>query len=374
MNTSLSNRHGIPNVLPLSPKLALFGSLTVLLLGSAGCKFSEPEPSADIYLSAVAPLAGGSNNPKKVGIASGQSRNFVRIRAKSPAAPGLQWEHESTGLYYQANGDVLRLFRDGKKRALIQGACRIADPDVFTGCSAEDAQRAKADAVVGQILTGVGLESLDLRSTPYGLVKMVGTDSELRFIVSDAGVTGASLVTPSKNGQKPSELKLFVDLFEHAELKPLEPATWTRQTAQPRPGDSRRVNRKQRPLVCVPHAGGIARIGGAVRQATDRARALRVGVRASAGVYMRRIHGQQDVCVVAEKPVVGTVQLPIGPVWRTWHRGSYGQIIEREAVSREKARRAGQESTGDWVAVLYQDPSHTKTEDLWSQLDTILVR
>ncbi len=41
-------------------------------------------------------------------------------------------------------------------------------------------------------------------------------------------------------------------------------------------------------------------------------------------------------------------------------------------LSREKARRAGARTSGDWVITLYHDPSSTPVSQCWSYIDVFL--
>ena len=153
----------------------------------------------------------------------------------------------------------------------------------------------------------------------------------------------------------------------------LEEQLWQRLIQPPVTGRSERVSQRGRNAVCVPHQGGFGALGDSVRRAGDLAGQLRATVLEHHGVLLRRVSGVESVCVVVEDTGQGRTILPRQVVWRSYHRGSYETLPEREAVEREEARRAGHRITADWTLTLFHDPSQKASSELWSTVDSVLA-
>ena len=295
-------------------------------------------------------------------ISSAIRRQLRWIQHAAPEASSYEWSTPTSGLLVRDNGDVLRFLPDGTKRVLLNGRCQIALPSVFVNCTAEQAGHAEADALIGRVLSGQGTASLQFVEDGTGLR------------VEGGGVTGLVL-TATERGIKDirrNGVPLMAELVAASQPKPLDLQRWNALVANPAVGSIGRTHRRPFQVACVSHSGGLADIGPAVRRAKDRAVAAKTDIQDHAGVFLRSRKGARQVCVVVAGSGVGIESFAGGPVWRTWFREAYGQLLEREAIAREKARRAGMLTSGDWVVTLYHDPSSTPESQLWSYVDVLL--
>ncbi len=326
-----------------------------------GCKYQEPAPSADIYLGATAPML-NAEPQQPTRISSTVRRQLRWIQNAAPEASSYEWSTPTSGLLVRDNGDVLRFLPDGTKRVLLNGQCQIALPSLFVNCTAEQARHAVADALIGRVLAGKGTASL----------RFVEDGSGVR--VEGGGVTGLVL-TATARGIKDirlNDVPLLAELVAASQPKSLDLQRWHALIANPTVGSSGRTHRRSFRVACVSHSGGLADIGPAVRRARDRAVAAKVDIQEHAGVFLRSRKGARQVCVVVTGTGAGIESFEGRPVWRTWSIGAYGQLLEREAIAREKARRAGARTSGDWVITLYHDPSSTPESQCWSYIDVFL--
>lgn len=337
-------------------------ALLFTLLVMSGCKFKEPEPSADIYLGGVAP---GQLGKRSATAPDAQVENELkRLAANAPDERGFVLESSGERVYFKPPSSLYRVLEDGRIRYTQNGRCYSGWTQVGFPCDAADAQWLDAEVLAAQILYGRSLNELSPSSVKDGLQFKNARGTEVVAAISKQGVD-----TLEYRGQRVFEGALRIGRF-----RGLAESEWIDATAIPKPGTHRRVAVPRQSLVCVPHAGGISAIGPSVRKARDKATGSSLTIDDRMGVVIRDRVQAQSVCVGVDGDAPDVTVFQARDVWRSWHRGEYSGLTAVREAGRLAATQKGEQLSSECVTTLYHDPSATKAGDRISHIDCLVLK
>ena len=342
----------------------VFVLFVLLVLLSVGCKFTEPEPSEEIYLTAVAPGIENQGGQPTVPRTSSVPRKLLdMIQATAPTTLGFSVAAGGHRLLFNPPADMIYVMPGGGLRTYIDGACHIGVSAVRFPCQSADDSLVRAEALAARVLYGQGLGKLARRHRGNTIVFRDGDGPAVEVVVTDRGVS-----TIRHNGNA-----IFAEILNGGEPQALAMDSWRRLLAVPASGSASRVIVSPLRTVCVEHTGGLSSIGPSVRAATDKAKANKLTPIDAVGVRFRVASGKESVCIGVDRSGPGAVLEVSRPVWRTWHRGSYDGLVGQQKLGADLARSAGQTLSNDCTTTLYHDPSTTPAQDLVSHIDCKLI-